>query len=43
MPAMGAQGFWIGFICGLTTAAILLMWRLTLIFQRYAQTDIAVV
>lgn len=38
-PAMGAQGFWIGFICGLTSSAILLLWRLRFIFQRYAQAD----
>lgn len=28
MPALGAKGFWIGFICGLTSAAIMLGLRL---------------
>lgn len=27
IPALGARGFWIGFICGLTAAAIMLGWR----------------
>ncbi len=27
-PAMGAKGFWIGLIAGLTTAAVLFFWRL---------------
>ncbi len=31
---MGPYGFWIGFIVGLTTAAILLAWRLHIIQQR---------
>ena len=31
---MGPYGFWIGFIVGLTTAAILLAWRLQVIQQR---------
>ncbi|WP_371189264.1 MATE family efflux transporter [Thalassotalea maritima] len=34
VPRMGAAGFWIGFISGLTTAAILLAWRLRIIQQR---------
>ncbi|WP_371372619.1 MATE family efflux transporter [Thalassotalea aquiviva] len=36
VPAMGASGFWIGFILGLTTAAILLYWRLKVIQKRFA-------
>ena len=27
VPAMGARGVWIGFIVGLTVAAVLLLWR----------------
>jgi len=34
VPKMGPYGFWIGFIVGLTTAAILLAWRLQVIQQR---------
>ncbi len=34
VPKMGPYGFWIGFIVGLTTAAILLAWRLHVIQQR---------
>lgn len=34
VPMMGAAGFWIGFISGLTTAAILLAWRLNIIQKR---------
>lgn len=34
MPALGAAGFWVGFICGLSTAALLLWLRLTLIQKR---------
>ena len=36
VPKMGAYGFWIGFITGLTTAAILLAWRLKVIQKRLA-------
>jgi len=41
VPKMGASGFWIGFISGLTTAAILLAWRLKIIQKRVvlAQVD----
>lgn len=35
VPAMGAAGFWIGFITGLSCAAILLSWRLLKINRRY--------
>lgn len=31
---MGPYGFWIGFIVGLTTAAVLLAWRLKIVQQR---------
>lgn len=34
VPAMGAQGFWIGFIIGLTASAITLGWRLRWIHRR---------
>jgi MATE family multidrug resistance protein len=34
VPQMGPYGFWIGFIIGLTTAAILLAWRLLVIQKR---------
>ncbi|HBY84636.1 MAG TPA: MATE family efflux transporter, partial [Colwellia sp.] len=34
VPRIGPYGFWIGFIVGLTTAAILLAWRLQIIQQR---------
>ncbi|MGL1957769.1 MAG: MATE family efflux transporter [Colwellia sp.] len=34
IPKTGPYGFWIGFISGLTTAAILLSWRLKVIQQR---------
>jgi MATE family multidrug resistance protein len=35
VPRMAAAGFWIGFICGLTSAAILLGLRLRYIQRRY--------
>jgi len=34
IPRIGPYGFWIGFISGLTTAAIFLAWRLKVIQQR---------
>ncbi|AAZ26723.1 MULTISPECIES: MATE family efflux transporter [Colwellia] len=34
VPRIGPYGFWIGFIVGLTTAAILLAWRLRIIQER---------
>lgn len=34
VPKMGAYGLWIGFIVGLTSAAILLSWRLRVIQRR---------
>lgn len=36
VPRMGPYGFWIGFITGLTTAAVLLAWRLKVIQNRLA-------
>lgn len=36
VPQMGPYGFWIGFITGLTTAAVLLAWRLKVIQNRLA-------
>jgi len=36
VPKMGPYGFWIGFIIGLSTAAVLLAWRLKIIQQRFA-------
>ena len=35
LPQMGPAGFWIGIIIGLTTAAFLLFWRLSMIQKRY--------
>jgi len=37
VPKTGPYGFWIGFISGLTTAAILLGWRLRIIQQRFTK------
>lgn len=34
LPAMGVQGYWVGLIAGLSTAALLLGWRLHFISQR---------
>jgi len=36
LPRMGPSGFWIGFISGLTTAAVLLAWRLKVVQRRVA-------
>jgi MATE family multidrug resistance protein len=36
VPKMGAYGFWIGFIVGLSTAAVLLAWRLKVVQGRLA-------
>jgi len=36
VPKMGPYGFWIGFITGLSTAAVLLAWRLKVIQKRLA-------
>lgn len=36
-PALGARGFWLGLIVGLTTAAIGLGWRLRLVSRRAAK------
>jgi len=38
VPSMGAYGFWIGFIVGLTTAAVFLAWRLSVIQKRLQQS-----
>ncbi|WP_417658565.1 MATE family efflux transporter [Pseudidiomarina sp.] len=35
VPAMGAAGMWIGFIIGLSSAAVLLSWRLLIVSRRY--------
>lgn len=35
VPAMGAHGFWIGFIAGLTSAAVMLIIRLRMVQKRY--------
>lgn len=37
VPQMGAAGFWIGFICGLTAAAIMLGFRLKYIQANFTQ------
>jgi MATE family multidrug resistance protein len=34
IPAIGPYGFWIGFISGLTAAAVLLAWRLNIVQKR---------
>ena len=36
-PASGPYGFWIGFISGLTVAAVLLAWRLKVVQNRFDQ------
>ncbi|QIZ76513.1 MATE family efflux transporter [Ferrimonas lipolytica] len=36
VPAMGAHGFWIGFIAGLSSAAIMLIVRLKVVQKRHA-------
>ncbi|MFN1534624.1 MATE family efflux transporter [Vibrio jasicida] len=38
VPAMGEEGFWIGIVTGLTTAAIAMLIRLTLVIKKYNQT-----
>ena len=37
-PKMGPAGFWIGFIVGLTSAALLLVIRMRLIFRQFAHS-----
>ena len=37
VPATGPYGFWVGFISGLTVAAVLLAWRLKVVQQRLDQ------
>ncbi|MOA64271.1 Multidrug resistance protein NorM [compost metagenome] len=39
VPRMGPQGFWIGFIVGLTGAALMLGTRLRLIYGRFASPE----
>ncbi|PSJ47894.1 MATE family efflux transporter [Zobellella endophytica] len=34
VPAMGPHGFWIGFLVGLSIAALMLIWRLRIIYER---------
>lgn len=41
VPKMGPYGFWIGFIVGLTTAAVLLSWRLIIIQRRMSTNSLA--
>jgi len=36
VPAMGPQGFWIGLLCGLTAAALMLSVRLAFRLRRHA-------
>ena len=38
VPAMGEEGFWIGIVTGLTTAAIAMLIRLKLVIKKYNQT-----
>jgi len=40
VPKMGPYGFWIGFIIGLTAAAILLAWRLLVIQKRIESASV---
>lgn len=42
IPRMGAGGFWVGFISGLTIAAILLTWRLKIIQKRVEPLPVGV-
>ncbi len=37
VPSIGAAGMWIGFIVGLTVAAVLLTWRLRVVSRRYRE------
>ncbi|ASP47137.1 MATE family efflux transporter [Cognaticolwellia beringensis] len=37
VPATGPYGFWIGFISGLTVAAVLMAWRLKVVQNRFDQ------
>jgi MATE family multidrug resistance protein len=39
LPRSGPYGFWIGFISGLTAAAILLAWRLIIVQKRFVNTS----
>ncbi|WKE64062.1 MATE family efflux transporter [Gallaecimonas kandeliae] len=39
-PAMGPHGFWIGFIAGLSSAAVMMVWRLRVLHRRSAQAQI---
>ncbi len=41
IPSMGAGGFWVGFISGLTLAAILLGWRLKIVQNRIELAQVA--
>lgn len=41
VPAMGAAGMWIGFIVGLSCAAVLLSWRLLVVSRRYKEAHAA--
>ncbi|MGC1511140.1 hypothetical protein [Ketobacter sp.] len=34
VPAMGAKGFWIGLLVGLTAAALMLCWRVSWAMKR---------
>jgi MATE family multidrug resistance protein len=40
VPKMGPYGLWIGFIVGLTSAAILLAWRLRIVQERLKNTPL---
>lgn len=35
VPSIGAAGMWVGFIVGLSVAAVLLTWRLRVVSRRY--------
>lgn len=40
LPPMGASGFWIGFICGLSTAAVMLGVRVNLVQRKLAEHSV---
>ena len=41
VPGMGPAGFWIGFIIGLTSAAIMMVWRIGRLQQKPAESILA--
>jgi MATE family multidrug resistance protein len=41
VPGMGPAGFWIGFIIGLTSAAVMMVWRMRRLQQQPAAVILA--